>query len=62
VSLLTARSLSATGGTTLAGQSLSPRTGQLAGRAITTRARSNRRGVYTLRVPAHSAALLTLPR
>jgi hypothetical protein len=60
VSLLSARSLSATSGTTLAGQSLSPRTGQLAGTPSLTQVRPNARGVYAVRVPAHAAAVLTL--
>ena len=60
VSLLTAKSLSATGGTTLAGQSLSPRTGQLTGTPRLTQVRPNAKGVYGVRVPAHAAAILTL--
>ena len=60
LSLLTARSLAATGGTTLAGQSLSPRTGQLAGTPSLTLVTPNAKGVYAVRVPAHAAAILTL--
>jgi hypothetical protein len=60
VSLLSAKSLSATGGTTLAGRSLSPRTGQLTGTPRLTLVRPNARGVYAVRVPAHAAAILTL--
>jgi hypothetical protein len=60
LSLLSARSLRATGGTTLAGQSLSPRTGQLAGTPRLTLVRPNAKGVYAVRVPAHAAAILTL--
>jgi hypothetical protein len=62
VSLLDAGSLSATGGTTLGGQTLSSRTGQLAGTPHTTRVTRNHRGVYAVRVPAHAAAILTLSR
>jgi hypothetical protein len=60
LSLLSAKSLSSTGGTRLAGQSLSPRTGQLAGTPRLTLVRPNARGVYAVRVPAHAAAILTL--
>ncbi len=60
LSLLSAKSLSATGGTTLAGQSLSPRTGQLAGTPSLTLVTPNANGVYAVRVPAHAAAILTL--
>jgi hypothetical protein len=60
VSLLSATSLSATGGTTLAGRRLSPRTGQLIGTPRVTRVRPNARGVYAVRVPPHAAAILTL--
>jgi hypothetical protein len=60
VSLLSARSLNATNGTTLAGQSLSARTGQLAGTPSLMVVRPNARGVYAVRVPAHAAAILTL--
>ena len=60
LSLLSARSLTATGGVTLAGQSLSSRTGQLAGTPNLTLVRPNARGVYAVRVPAHAAAILTL--
>ncbi len=60
LSLLSAKSLSATGGTTLAGQSLSSRTGQLTGTPRVTLVRPNAKGVYPVRVPAHAAAILTL--
>jgi hypothetical protein len=60
LSLLRARSLNATGGTTLAGQRLSPRTGQLTGTPKPTLVRPNAKGVYAVRVPAHAAAILTL--
>jgi hypothetical protein len=60
VSLLRAGSLSATGGTTLAGRRLSPRTGRLVGTPSLTRVRPNARGVYGVRVPPHAAAILTL--
>jgi hypothetical protein len=60
LSLLSAGSLSAIGGTTLGGQSLSPRTGQLTGTPRLRRIRPNAKGVYAVRVPAHAAAILTL--
>jgi hypothetical protein len=60
LSLLSAKSLSATGGTTLGGRSLSPRTGQLAGTPSLTVVRPNAKGVYAVRVPAHAAAILAL--
>jgi hypothetical protein len=60
VSLLSAKSLSATRGTTLAGRSLSSRTGQLTGRPRLTRVRPSAKRVYAVRVPAHAAAILTL--
>lgn len=60
LSLLTAKSLSATGGTTLAGRSLSSRTGQLTGTPRVTLVRPNAKSVYAVRVPAHAAAVLTL--
>ena len=60
LSLLRAKSLRATGGTTLAGQSLSSRTGQLTGTPSLTLVRPNAKGVYGVRVPAHAAAILTL--
>jgi hypothetical protein len=60
LSLLTAKSLSATAGTTLAGQSLSARTGQLTGTPHRTLIRPNGKGVYAVRVPAHAAAVLAL--
>jgi hypothetical protein len=58
--LLSATSLSATAGTTLAGQRLSSRTGQLTGTPSLTLVTPNSRGVYAVRVPAHAAAVLTL--
>jgi hypothetical protein len=60
VTRLSARSLSATGGVTLAGRHLSPSTGLLAGASRATRVRPNTRGDYTVRVPAGSAAILTV--
>ncbi|MFZ0041735.1 MAG: hypothetical protein WAK93_10545, partial [Solirubrobacteraceae bacterium] len=60
VSLLSARSLSATSGTTLAGQRLSSRAGRLTGRPSYTLVSPNTKGVYAVRVPAHAAAILTL--
>jgi hypothetical protein len=60
ISALSAASLTATSGATLAGQSLSPTSGQLAGAASYTLVRANSRGVYAVRVPAHSAAILTV--
>jgi hypothetical protein len=60
LSFLSAKSLSATGGTTLAGQSLSSRTGQLTGTPRLTLVRPNAQGVYAVRVAAHAAAILTL--
>jgi hypothetical protein len=60
LSLLSAKSLSATSGTTLAGQSLSSSTGQLTGRPSYMLVTPNARGVYAVRVPAHAAAILTL--
>jgi hypothetical protein len=61
LSLLRARSLSATGGTTLGGQRLSSRTGQLTGTPHLTLIRANANGVYAVPVPARAAAILTLP-
>ena len=46
LSLLSAKSLTATGGTTLAGQRVSPRTGQLTGTPRLTLVRPNAKGVY----------------
>jgi hypothetical protein len=60
LSLMSAGSLSATGGTTLAGQHLSSRTGQLTGAPRQTLVRPNANGAYAVRVPAHAAAILTL--
>ncbi|HEX3802770.1 MAG TPA: glycosyl hydrolase family 79 C-terminal domain-containing protein [Solirubrobacteraceae bacterium] len=50
--------LQATGGVTLGGQKISPSTGQLTGKAITTTVRSSH-GEYDVRVPAESAAIIT---
>lgn len=61
VALLRAPSLGATGGTTLAGQRLSPRSGQLAGSQKLTTVKPGAGGVYQVAVPAGSAAILTLP-
>jgi hypothetical protein len=58
---LTARSLRATGGTTLGGQHLSPRTGRLIGPRRLSLLTPTRKGVYTAQVPAHAAAIITLP-
>jgi hypothetical protein len=60
ISLLSAASLTSQRGVTLAGQSLSASTGLLSGTAHYTLVRANRRGVYAVRVPAHSAAILTV--
>ena len=60
LSLLSAKSLSATGGTTLGGQSLSSRTGQLTGTPSVSLVKPNAEGVYAVRVPAYDAAILTL--
>lgn len=60
VSLLNGPSLSATTDTTLAGQTLSSRTGRLAGALRFTLIAPNAAGVYAVRVPAHAAAILTL--
>jgi hypothetical protein len=60
LSLLRAKSLSATGGTTLAGQRLSPHTGQLTGTPSLKLISPNAKGVYAVRVPAHAAAILAL--
>jgi hypothetical protein len=60
VSLLAAKSLTATGGVTLGGEQLSTRTGQLAGTPRRTPVSPNAKGVYAVPVPAHSAAILTL--
>ncbi|HEY3773748.1 MAG TPA: glycosyl hydrolase family 79 C-terminal domain-containing protein [Solirubrobacteraceae bacterium] len=62
VSLLSGGSLTATGGTTLAGQTLSPQTGRLAGTPRATLVKPNHEGAYAVRVPAHAAAILTLSR
>jgi hypothetical protein len=60
ITRLEAASLTATSGTTLAGERLSPTTGELTGSPRYTLVRANRRGVYAVRVPAHSAAILTV--
>ena len=60
VSTLEAPSLSATAGTTLDGQAISPVTGRLAGPPHPTRVTPNAGGVYAVPVPAHAAAILTL--
>jgi hypothetical protein len=60
LSLLNAKSLSATGGSTLAGQCLSSRTGELTGTPSLTLVKPNAKGVYEVRVPAHAAAILAL--
>lgn len=60
VSLLSARSLSATAGTTLNGQTVSARTGQLTGPPRHTLITPNAAGVYGVHVPPHAAAILTL--
>jgi hypothetical protein len=60
VSLLSNHSLSATTGTTLAGQSLSSQTGQLTGTSHHVLISPNAAGVYAVHVPAHTAAILTL--
>ena len=62
LSLLSARSLSATGGATLAGRTLSSRTGQLTGTPRLPLVRPNASGVYAVRIPAHAAAILALSR
>jgi hypothetical protein len=60
LSLLSARSLTATGGTTLAGQALSSQSGRLTGTPRTTPVKPDRKDIYAVRVPAHAAAILTL--
>lgn len=60
VSYLSAKSLTATGGATLGGQHLNPRTGQLTGKQRVTPIKPNAKGVYAVKVPADSAAILTL--
>ena len=60
LSFLSAKSLSATGGATLAGRSVSSRTGQLTGTPRLRLVRPNVKGVYVVQVPAHAAAILTL--
>ena len=61
LSLLRAGSLSATSGVTLAGQSLDSRTGQLTGTPRLAPVSQDANGVYAVRVPAHAAAILTVP-
>jgi hypothetical protein len=61
LSLLRARSLRATSGTTLAGQHLNPRTGELVGRPRTTPVHPEGRGIYVVQIPPSTAAILTLP-
>ena len=61
LSLLHARSLNATTETTLAGQRLSPQTGQLAGTPHLTPVHPTAVGVYAIQVPADTAAILDLP-
>jgi hypothetical protein len=60
VSLLTAASLTSTAQPTLGGETLSTATGQLTGKSSYTLVRSNAKGVYEVRIPAHSAAILTV--
>lgn len=60
LSLLRAPSLSATGGTTLGGQTVSSRTGELTGTPSLTPVSPSPGGVYAVRVPAGEAAILTL--
>jgi hypothetical protein len=62
VSLLTARSLSATGDVTLSGEHLSTRTGQLTGTPHQAPVTPDAAGAYRVTVPAHSAAILTVQR
>jgi hypothetical protein len=62
LSLLTARSLTATGGVTLGGQTVSSHTGELSRTPRVTRVRPSGKRTYTVRVPAHAAAILTLSR
>ncbi len=60
VSLLSARSLTATSGATLGGQQISARTGQLSGSPRTTSINRSAGGAYKVAVPADAAAILTL--
>jgi hypothetical protein len=60
MSLLSARSLKATGGTTLGGQYVSSHTGQLTGRHRATPLQPNSTGVYRAQIPARTAAIITL--
>ena len=60
VSLLSAASLGATSGVALDGQTLSPSTGALTGRQTQTTLRPGTGGIYTVPVPAHSAAIVDL--
>jgi hypothetical protein len=60
LSFLSAKSLGATVGATLAGMHLDPRTGELTGTQRVTPVKPNAKGVYAVKVPAHAAAILTL--
>ncbi len=60
VARLSANSLTATSGTTLAGEKLSSSTGALTGATHYTLVKANAKGVYAVTVPAHSAAILTV--
>jgi hypothetical protein len=60
IARLTAPSLTATSHTTLGGQHLSASTGALTGHPTYTLVTTNARGVYAVRVPADSAAILTV--
>lgn len=60
LSYLSAKSLSATDGATLGGQRLDLHTGQLSGQQRLTSVKPNAKGVYEVKVPAGSAAILTL--
>jgi hypothetical protein len=61
LSLLQARSLSATNDTMLAGQSLSSRTGELAGTPHLKSIRPTAEGIYAVPIPPHTAAILKIP-
>jgi hypothetical protein len=60
VAALTAPSLGSTSGATLGGQGLSSSTGELTGSPDDTLVTPNAKGVYAVKVPAHSAAILTV--
>jgi hypothetical protein len=60
VARLTAGSLTATSGETLAGQHLSSSAGALTGATRYTLVKPNAKRVYAVKVPAHSAAILTV--